>query len=100
MNKYAIQIFLIDGRRRRIGKQVDGVLTQGFLYQDELFPETRHSSARLTIKNGFDNPPMSAVKRGGACDQQGCERRSNPAHTNSRARPFWYQCYVSISMSL
>jgi len=30
--------YLIDGRHRRIGKQVNGVLTQGFLYQDQLKP--------------------------------------------------------------
>ncbi|MDG4551042.1 MAG: RHS repeat-associated core domain-containing protein [Candidatus Contendobacter sp.] len=30
--------YLIDGRNRRIGKRVDGVLVQGFLYQDGLRP--------------------------------------------------------------
>jgi len=30
--------YLIDGQNRRIGKKVDGVLTQGFLYQDQLNP--------------------------------------------------------------
>jgi len=30
--------YLIDGRNRRIGKQVDGVLVQGFLYKDMLNP--------------------------------------------------------------
>jgi len=30
--------YVIDGRNRRIGKKVDGVLTQGFLYQDQLNP--------------------------------------------------------------
>jgi RHS repeat-associated protein len=30
--------YLIDGRNRRIGKKVNGVLTQGFLYQDQLRP--------------------------------------------------------------
>ena len=30
--------YVVDGRNRRIGKQVDGVLTQGFLYQDPLNP--------------------------------------------------------------
>jgi RHS repeat-associated protein len=28
--------YVIDGRNRRIGKKVNGVLTQGFLYQDQL----------------------------------------------------------------
>jgi len=30
--------YIIDGQNRRIGKKVDGVLTQGFLYQDQLNP--------------------------------------------------------------
>ena len=30
--------YLIDGRNRRIGKQVNGTLVQGFLYQDQLNP--------------------------------------------------------------
>ena len=30
--------YLIDGQNRRVGKMVDGVLTQGFLYRDQLNP--------------------------------------------------------------
>lgn len=30
--------YVIDGRNRRVGKKVDGVLVQGFLYQDQLNP--------------------------------------------------------------
>ncbi len=30
--------YVIDGRNRRVGKKVNGVLTQGFLYQDSLNP--------------------------------------------------------------
>jgi hypothetical protein len=30
--------YVIDGRSRRIGKNVDGVLVQGLLYQDQLNP--------------------------------------------------------------
>ncbi len=30
--------YLIDGQNRRIGKKVDGILVQGFLYQDQLNP--------------------------------------------------------------
>ena len=28
--------YVIDGRNRRVGKKVNGVLVQGFLYQDQL----------------------------------------------------------------
>ncbi len=30
--------YLVDGQNRRVGKSVDGVLVQGFLYQDQLNP--------------------------------------------------------------
>ena len=30
--------YVIDGQNRRIGKKIDGVLTQGFLYKDQLNP--------------------------------------------------------------
>jgi YD repeat-containing protein len=30
--------YVSDGHNRRIGKKVNGVLTQGFLYQDQLKP--------------------------------------------------------------
>jgi RHS repeat-associated protein len=30
--------YIIDGKNRRIGKKIDGVLTQGFLYRDQLNP--------------------------------------------------------------
>ncbi len=30
--------YVIDGRNRRIGKKVNGVLVQGFLYRDSLKP--------------------------------------------------------------
>lgn len=30
--------YVIDGRNRRVGKKVNGVLAQGFLYQDQLRP--------------------------------------------------------------
>ncbi|WP_081881022.1 RHS repeat-associated core domain-containing protein [Ghiorsea bivora] len=30
--------YIIDGRNRRVGKKVNGVLTQGFLYKDQLNP--------------------------------------------------------------
>ena len=30
--------YLVDGRNRRIGKKVNGTLTQGFIYRDQLNP--------------------------------------------------------------
>ena len=30
--------YIVDGQNRRIGKKVNGALTQGFLYQDQLNP--------------------------------------------------------------
>jgi hypothetical protein len=30
--------YVIDGQNRRVGKKVNGTLTQGFLYQNQLKP--------------------------------------------------------------
>ena len=38
-------VYLIDGQQRRVGKQVNGVLTQGFLYESQLRPVAELDSA-------------------------------------------------------
>jgi RHS repeat-associated protein len=37
--------YVVDGLKRRVGKKVDGVLVQGFLYQDQLNPVAELDSA-------------------------------------------------------
>lgn len=37
--------YIVDGRDRRVGKKVDGTLTQGFLYKDQVNPVAELSGA-------------------------------------------------------
>ena len=41
--------YLIDGRNRRIGKKLNGALTQGFLYQDSLRPIAELDGANYVV---------------------------------------------------
>ncbi len=43
--------YLIDAQNRRIGKQVNGVLVQGFLYQDELKPVAELDAAGNVVSH-------------------------------------------------
>jgi RHS repeat-associated protein len=59
---------VIDGQNRRIGKKVNGVLTQGFLYQDQLNPVAELDGsgnvvARFVYATGI-NVPDYVVKGG------------------------------------
>jgi RHS repeat-associated protein len=60
--------YLIDGRNRRIGRKVDGVLVQGFLYQDSLNPvaELDGTGAVVTrfVYGGRANVPAYMVRSG------------------------------------
>lgn len=60
--------YLIDGRNRRIGKKVNGVLTQGFLYQDQLKPIAElDASGNVTARFVYGskaNVPEYMVKGG------------------------------------
>jgi RHS repeat-associated protein len=64
-----IQIeYLIDGRNRRVGKKVNGTLTQGFLYQDQLNPVAELDGSG-NIKSRFvyadkGNVPAYMIKGG------------------------------------
>ncbi len=42
--------YVIDGRNRRIGKKVDGILVQGFLYQDQLNPVAELDGTGVSAK--------------------------------------------------
>ncbi len=60
--------YLIDGQNRRIGKKVDGVLVQGFLYRDQLNPIAEldgagNVTARFTYAEK-GNVPSYMVKGG------------------------------------
>ena len=60
--------YLVDGRNRRIGKKVNGTLTQGFLYQDQLKPAAELDTAGNVVSRfvyaGKANVPDYMVKGG------------------------------------
>ena len=60
--------YLVDGRNRRIGKKVNGVLVQGFLYQDQLKPaaelDGQGNVAARFVYAGKANVPEYMVKGG------------------------------------
>jgi RHS repeat-associated protein len=60
--------YLVDGRNRRVGRKVNGVLVQGFLYQDKLRPiaeldGSNNVVSRFVYANG-SNVPAYMVKNG------------------------------------
>lgn len=60
--------YLVDGRNRRVGKKVNGVLTQGFLYQGQLKPAAELDGQGNVIARfvyaGKANVPEYMVKGG------------------------------------
>ncbi len=61
--------YLLDGHNRRIGKKVDGVLVQGFLYQDGLHPVAEMDGAGAVVSRFvYGSRPQAPdyMARGGA----------------------------------
>ena len=60
--------YLVDGRNRRIGKQVNGTLVQGFLYQDSLRPIAELDGSNNVVSRFVyatrDNVPDYVIKGG------------------------------------
>jgi RHS repeat-associated protein len=58
--------YMIDGRNRRIGKKINGILTQGFLYQDSLNPiaelDNQGKVATLFVYGAKTNIPDYLIK--------------------------------------
>ncbi len=61
-------VYLVDGENRRIGKKVNGTLTQGFLYQDDLRPAAELDGANNVVSRFVyatqDNIPDYMIKGG------------------------------------
>jgi len=60
--------YLVDGRNRRIGKKIDGVLVQGWLYDDQLrilaeLDGTNNVVARFVYADGINVPEL--MEKGG-----------------------------------
>jgi RHS repeat-associated protein len=60
--------YVVDGRNRRVGRKVNGVLTQGWLYQDQLKPIAELDGSGNVVASfvyaTFDNVPDYMVKGG------------------------------------
>jgi RHS repeat-associated protein len=60
--------YIVDAKGRRIGKQVDGVLVQGFLYQTQVAPVAELDANNAVVSRfvyaTFDNVPDYMVKGG------------------------------------
>jgi len=61
-------VYLVDGENRRVGKKVNGTLTQGFLYQDDLRPAAELDGANNVVSRFVyatqDNVPDYMIKGG------------------------------------
>jgi RHS repeat-associated protein len=60
--------YLVDGQNRRVGKKVNGILMQGFLYQDQLAPIAELDGAGNVVSQFIyasrDNVPDTMIKGG------------------------------------
>src|SRR5262249_23596581 len=60
--------YLVDGRNRRIGKQINGTLMQGFLYQDGLLPVAELDGSNSVVSRyvyaSRNNVPDYLIKGG------------------------------------
>lgn len=96
--------YLIDGRNRRIGKKVNGVLTQGFLYQDPLNPIAElDSNGNLITRFVYGshlNAPDYMIKGGTTyriiSDQTGSPRLVVNALTGEVAQRIDYDVFGKI----
>ena len=83
--------YLVDGRNRRIGKQVNGMLVQGFLYQDGLRP-IAELDGNNTVVSRFvyatrDNVPDYVIKGGRTLPHHRRPPRQSPSRGRYGNRP-------------
>jgi RHS repeat-associated protein len=73
--------YVVDGRHRRIGKRVDGVLVQGLLYQDGLRPVAELDGSGALVSRfvyGTGRTVPDYMVRGGATYRIVSDRRGSP----------------------
>ncbi|MGJ0428053.1 PKD domain-containing protein [Methylobacter sp.] len=96
--------YLIDGQNRRIGKKVNGVLKQGFLYQDQLSP-VAELDGNNTIVSRFvyadkGNVPAYMIKGGATyrilSDQLGSPRLVVDIATNTVVQSMSYDVWGNV----
>lgn len=97
--------YLIDGQSRRIGKQIDGVLVQGFLYQDQLNPVAElNSSGKVVARFVYGtkpNAPDYMIKGGKVyrifSDPLGSPRLVVEANTGAVAQELDYDAFGNVT---
>jgi RHS repeat-associated protein len=90
--------YLIDGQNRRIGKRINGTLTQGFLYQNQLKPAAELDGGNNIVSRfvyaSHPNTPDYMIKNGNTyriiSDQVGSVRLVVDAATGSIAQRIDY----------
>src|SRR5215213_873091 len=96
--------YVVDGQNRRIGKKVNGVLTQGFLYQDGLKPVAELDGANLVVSRFVYatgvNVPVYMIKGGVTyriiTDQLGSPRLVVDIATNTVAQRIDYDEFGNV----
>ena len=98
--------YVIDGQNRRIGKRVNGTLTQGFLYQDQLEPVAELDGANNLVSrfvySSRSNVPDYMVKGGVTyrliVDQVGSVRLVADAATGTIAQRLDYDEFGVVTL--
>jgi RHS repeat-associated protein len=96
--------YLIDGQNRRIGKKVNGTLTQGFLYQDQLEPVAELDGSNSIVSRfvyGTRSHVPDYMVKGGATyrlitDQLGSVRLAVDVATGAVAQRIDYDAFGVI----
>jgi RHS repeat-associated protein len=97
--------YVLDGQNRRVGKKVDGDLTQGFLYGKALNPEAEiaaNGSLRSVFVYGSDSATPSLMIRGGTTYRFITDDRASPrlivnATTGAVVQRLNYDAYGNIT---
>jgi RHS repeat-associated protein len=98
--------YLVDGRGRRIGKQVNGTLVQAFLYQDGLKPVAELDASGVVISRfvyaGSANVPAYLVRDGTTyriiTDQVGSPRLVIDVATGTVAQRLDYGSFGNVTL--
>jgi RHS repeat-associated protein len=97
--------YLVDGKNRRIGKEVNGQLVEGFLYQDGLRPIAQLDGSGNVVSRFIyagGNVPSYMIKGGETyrivCDQLGSPRVVIDTATGAVAQQMSYDEFGNITM--
>ena len=97
--------YVLDGSHRRVGKQINGTLVQGFLYQDGLHPIAELDGAGTVVSRfvyASGNAPAYLIKGGATyrvvTDQLGSPRLVIDAATGQIAQRLDYDAFGVVTL--